>query len=298
MYLTPYKIMKDITTVSEYIDTIKSINSQWNKESETIGAEYILFRGQNIDAPLLPTVLRNQSGKAFLHGTDAGTIVYKEPMIVREFDSIYKNYTNVRFENIVEKFAFMQHYGIPTRLLDWTKNSIIALFFAVTDTLDSNISVVWMLHSGALNTLTENRAKSSFWYHSEYVTARLDMIHFLNGSRLYPEFYKKYDGKYEFFRDKDTIKYPIAFHPAVSENQRLVTQKGMFTIHGLENSPIEAIIEKEGLTKYLIKLRINNIENIKEELRLLGITPRSVYPDLFGLAEEFKEPFWKYKKSE
>jgi hypothetical protein len=31
----------------------------------------------------------------------------------------------------LEVLAFMQHYGLPTRLLDWSTNFLSALFFAV-----------------------------------------------------------------------------------------------------------------------------------------------------------------------
>ena len=48
--------------------------------------------------------------------------------------------------------TFMQHYGVPTRLLDWTENAFIGLFFAVNDKQFDHIgSKLYILDGKMLN---------------------------------------------------------------------------------------------------------------------------------------------------
>lgn len=40
-----------------------------------------------------------------------------------------------------EWLAIAQHYGVPTRLLDWSKNPLIAAFFAVSENIDCDAAI-------------------------------------------------------------------------------------------------------------------------------------------------------------
>ena len=67
--------------------------------------------------------------------------VLRVPDCPRLRDSVIKNYDLVSFfgkEDCLPKVlweiaALAQHYGIPTRLLDWTANIKTALYFAIVD---------------------------------------------------------------------------------------------------------------------------------------------------------------------
>lgn len=46
----------------------------------------------------------------------------------------------------------MQHYGVPTRLLDWSENPLVALYFAVENKDKETDAAIWMLRPNKLNT--------------------------------------------------------------------------------------------------------------------------------------------------
>jgi len=99
-----------------------------------------LFRGvQDKDYPLIPSIARNWEGNL------EGLIRIENQML----DSLRLRaipYLDYHPHNTWEWLILGQHYGMPTRLMDWTSNPLAALYFACIG--DKNKDGVVYLSSG------------------------------------------------------------------------------------------------------------------------------------------------------
>ncbi len=127
---------KKIKDIKEYIEIIDSIKV----ESERNGNKAeLIFRGQNVDRPLLPKLARLKLN---------GEIKNVEKLIIKEFERGIIPLSEFKPENDWDTLALAQHHGLPTRLLDWTYNALVALWFAVSDVaVEKENGVVWILNA-------------------------------------------------------------------------------------------------------------------------------------------------------
>ena len=75
--------------------------------------------------------------------------------------------------------------------------------------------------------------------------------------------------------------HPIAIQP-LFQNDRILAQKGMFTVHGDNTDPIETLCPK-AVKKIVIAPQA--VAGAEEFLEIANIDARSVYPDMAGIAD-------------
>lgn len=163
----------------------------------------------------------------------------------------------------------MQHYGVPTRLLDWSRDAFVGLYFAITqqNTDIGNDAAVWVLSPVKLN--------KDFSFHSFVKPGYIP-----NVDEPVVDLY--FGPNAEVLQ---TTKPAAIIGPL--NNPRIVAQRGTFTVFP-HVQDIVALNRLSDASSYLFKICIasESINSIKQQLTRYGITRFALFPDLCNIADE------------
>jgi hypothetical protein len=188
-------INRKITSLAEYLTVFDSLYSKPD--------EFFWFRGHAKAAwPLCPSALR----------------YFEETERQRAISSISEfrhrlEYRLAKAPAPKEKFKWLQlaqHYGLPTRLLDWTQSPAVALYFACQDI--EHDGAVYAINPRDLNRLSLPKKRFDIVDPDEHA----DIL----------EPYLSLDG-----RERARGPKTIAVKPTWN-SERIILQQGMFTLHG------------------------------------------------------------------
>jgi len=260
---------------SIYERTLQSLD-EWVKICQSVEPTWI-FRGQ-CDAKLpLRTSLERCCDNLNINPVARKTV---ESGLIREFMRAYHQYaTHVpKSEYWLEYLSLMQHYGAPTRLLDFTYSIYIATYFAIESVCGDDNCAVWAINgkwaiNEAILNLEEAKIDGARQL-KEPITEELEKI-----------FY------YMFF-EEPLPDSAIPMNP-FRLNERLRTQKGVFLV---PVNPISTFMENlEALSGYEdARNAIKFISPAKFRIEILkalfdmNISRTSLFPGLDGYAQSLR----------
>ena len=219
-----YKIF-EVNTFKEYQDIILG------------NSEFTLYRGQPIDKPLLPKIARYAIAEA--------DVIEKE--MLYEFKRRSLHLMDSPPGNLWDWLALAQHHGMATRLLDWSENPLIALWFSMNTVLEftPEYAVLWGFTPPKSDITDSDMAGDPFQPQSTHV-----------------------------FKPNHIIK-------------RISAQFAWFTIHNHDEQNKFTPFENTHYGNRLFKIKVNRkcFGECKRWLHNFGINSAVMYPDIDGLAK-------------
>jgi hypothetical protein len=176
---------------------------------------------------------------------------------------VFKRYAETKVPHLPEageELKWVQHarhYGLPTRLLDWTRNAGIALYFACERQANKSDvdGAVYMLNPLDLNRMAYPKAPRVYDAHSD--ARKIAKYLSLSGSE-----------------EKNGLK-TIAINP-VWNSERIALQQGAFTLHGSREFTL-TVDQAPSLVCW--RVPAEQKQRILRELERAGICEMSIYPE-------------------
>lgn len=232
-------------------------------------APYI-FRGQaDVEWGLLPS-LRRLAIEVYVGSNYMLQIEKKVSEYFRRSIGLFdKTRGQVRKSKPNMLWATMQQYGVPTRLLDWTKSAYVAAYFAV-ESLWNKDGAIWMLDTSRLQSQMKE----------------LCLAIKTSGNRLPKKFF-----------EIDAPMELVIIEPDET-SERIYAQQGVYTVSCQISADHEKVIDtafknlkRQDNSSVFAKLKIpaKSKPLFLKRLQEMNISANSLFPDIGGLARSVSE---------
>jgi hypothetical protein len=242
-----------------------------------------VFRGQGNPQYGLSTSLERA---CLSYGHQRTEFPSLERRIIREFKRRLHHYTTdpPHKKDMIEWLALMQHYGAPTRLLDWTYSFFIGVYFAV-ESAGQDHCVLWALK------MEPFKAHDVLSEHENVDVEERYQRYLCDDTSLKDEAWLRQCALVDhlFDRPRPLIHSVNPFRL----NDRLTIQQGLFLMPGdISRDFEENMMVHSSSPKDLIRFEIDSTPPVRREILInlhrMNISRASLFPGLVGFAESLK----------
>jgi len=255
-----------VTTVQGFIGKVLSSDRETGSE--------VFYRGHSNKSKykLEPSLFRKDDDGNYLY-LENEHILYRELIVSNSADFQSDEYT-------LDRLVRMQHYSLPTRLLDITSNPLIALYFACKSAPDEDGEVIVFSLARSEVKYFDSDVASCISNLARLPKAEKDNINFDNDNFNEQISVKRLihliREEKPYFEPKiipDDLRKIICVKGKKS-NDRISSQSGAFLLYGLD-----AVMDEEGTLEInVMRITVSNKPSILKELDLLNINESTVFP--------------------
>ena len=283
-----------ITKLSQYIELIENLINEYAPGFvRSLTEKPFVFRGiGDHEYTLLPNVFRKQRDKIPGEENEIENYTYnnKEKSILQAFIHEASGYISIPPTNFFDWAEYAQHFGVPTRYLDWTSSPLVALFFSCKDNKMSD-GAVWMLDHHN--------------YHS-YQSKKIP-----DSQKENPQSLRTIISQLIVDESVSDQELPLVYSPYYVD-PRMSAQGSFFMVWGVKHEPFEKMFGDE---RYFMKLNkeYNGLrsfgtrqmqtllfkaiipsekkQSLLRELDLAGVNEKTLFPGLDGVGRYVERRF-------